>query len=153
MKKFLALALAVICIFSMATVAFAATNVPDRKCDACGTTFTTDAEFRAHVETACDRVCSFCNNTLETNESKDTHEKLCLKGVSDACDYCGKTFTPIAEFDAHLDACKAKYFNIPVAKIVTAVKDLFSKIDWSSVLGTVKDLGGKLVGALGNIGK
>lgn len=153
MKKFLALVLAVICIFSMATVAFAATIQPNRFCDACGTEFTTDEEFRTHVETACDRVCSFCNNTLETNESKANHEKKCLKGVSDACDYCGKTFTPIADYDDHLEACKAKYYNIPVAKIVATIKDLFSKIDWSSVLGTVKDLGGKLGGLLGNIGK
>ena len=153
MKKFLALVLAVICIFSMATVAFAATIVPNRFCVGCNTQFTTDEEFRAHVETVCDRVCPYCNNTLETNESKAAHEKECLKGVSDACDYCGKTFTPISAYDDHLDACKAKYYNIPVAKIMATIKDLFSKIDWSSVLGTVKDLGGKLVGALGNIGK
>ena len=148
MKKFLALALAVICIFSMATVAFAETNVPARKCDACGTTFTTDAEFRTHVETACDRVCSFCKNTLETNESKAAHEKECLKG-SAHCDYCGKDFCPVSAYDSHLEDCKAKYYNIPLAKIVATIKDLFSKIDWSSVINTVKDLGGKIGGLLG----
>ena len=153
MKKFLALALAVICIFSMATVSFAAVIQPNRVCDACGTQFTTDAEFRAHVETACDRVCSFCKNTLETNESKAAHEKECLKGESAPCDYCGKTFCPISAYDAYLEACKAKYFNIPLAKIIATVKDLLAKIDFEAVFATVKDLGGKLVGALGNIGK
>lgn len=48
---------------------------------------------------------------------------------------------------------KAKYFNIPLAKIVATIKDLLAKIDFEALFGTVKDLGGKLVGALGNIGK
>ena len=69
-----------------------------------------------------------------------------------AC-YCGKVLGgPEIDFDAHVAACKAKYFNIPLAKIIAAVKNLISKIDFEKVIGTVKDLGGKVVGLLGNIG-
>ena len=150
MKKFLALALAVICIFSMATVAFAVTypNV----CKICGATFDSADEAMKHNEVPCDRICPYCETRCETTEKRDAHIKECQFG-SQKCDYCGKDFCPIKEYDAHLEDCKAKYFNIPVAKIFATVKDLFSKIDWSSVLGTVKDLGGKLTGLLGNIGK
>ncbi len=156
MKKFLAIVLAVICIFSMATVAFAATNVPLRKCDACGTTFTTDLEFRNHVEKVCDRVCPLCKNVLETNEEKAAHEYNCRYN-SIVCDYCGGTEVSQSDFDAHVEECKAKYFNIPLAKIIATVKDILSKIDFEQVIGTVKSLAEKVAPAIqdliGKIGK
>ena len=151
MKKFLALVLAVICIFSMATVAFAGLSY-GWECEFCGGV-TSDYEALIKHQQANDcGKCGLCGKGFETKAELDGHAYECHQ-ANIVCDYCGETKSSQAVFDAHIEACKAKYYNIPVAKIVATIKDLFSKIDWSSVLGTVKDLGGKLGGLLGNIGK
>lgn len=151
MKKFLALALAVICIFSMATVAFAGLDY-SWECEFCGGTTTSYDALQEHIKANNCGRCQYCEKGFETADLLAAHEKECPKG-SAHCDYCGKDFSPISAYDAHLEACKAKYFNIPLAKIIETVKNLLAKIDFEAVFATVKDLGGKLVGALGNIGK
>lgn len=144
MKKFLAIVLAVICIFSMATVAFAATTYPTWDCDACGAVVSDWDEWRSHVENVCDRVCLYCGHAAPTNEKKAEHEYCCLSNVV-TCDYCGDGIASQKAFDEHLDACKAKYYNIPLAKIIATIKDLFSKIDFEQVIGALK-------GVIGNLG-
>ena len=154
MKKFLALVLAVICIFSMATVAFAADENLGYgwNCEFCGG-YTADYNaLIAHQKAFDCGKCDLCGKGFETSDKLKEHKYECNQ-ANVVCDYCGETKSSQAKHDAHIDACKAKYYNIPVAKIMATIKDLFSKIDWSSVLGTVKDLGGKLGGLLGNIGK
>ena len=151
MKKFLAVLLAVICIFSMSTVAFAAMD-HGYVCDNCGGTSASAAEFNAHLAAKTCGKCQYCAQGFNTAEEIAEHEYVCPKAYV-GCDYCGGVFASNADFDAHIEACKAKYFNIPLAKIVATIKDLLAKIDFEALFGTVKDLGGKLVGALGNIGK
>lgn len=153
MKKFLALVLAVICIFSMATVAFAGDDLGHGYvCTVCGGSTGSADALAKHLAAATCGKCQYCEQGFNTAEEIAAHEYVC-RSNSITCDYCGGFFDSTDDYDAHIEACKAKYFNIPVAKIVATIKDLFSKIDWSSVLGTVKDLGGKLVGVIGNIGK
>lgn len=155
MKKFLALALAVICIFSMATVVFAAELPTTKTCGICGAKTTNDDDYNAHLSAGCG-LCPYCSNPFSTAEKLENHKHNYCKDFAGkaTCDYCGAASEGTeAEFDAHVEACKAKYFNIPLAKIIATVKNLLAKIDFSAVFATVKDLGGKLVGALGNIGK
>jgi hypothetical protein len=151
MKKFLAIVLAVICIFSMATVAFAAGDLGHGyTCNVCGGSTSSQAELNKHLAAATCGKCQYCGQGFNTAEEIAEHEYVCREN-SITCDYCGTNFDSTDDFDAHIEACKAKYFNIPLAKIVAVIKDIFSKIDFEALLGTVKDLGGKLVGALGNI--
>ena len=153
MKKFLALALAVICIFSMATVAFATDDLGhDYVCTICGGSTGSAEALDKHLAAATCGKCQYCGQGYNTAEEIARHEYVC-RSNDITCDYCGGNFDSTDDFDAHIEACKAKYFNIPLAKIIATVKDLLAKIDFSAVFATVKDLGGKLVGALGNIGK
>ena len=149
MKKFLAVLLAAICVFSMATVAFAGdlTN----KCDVCGYESNDIADFTAHKNAKACGVCSHCNNASYKNEEERIAHTYICDFASIVCDYCGKTFTSEEKFDNHIADCKAKYFNIPLAKIIATVKDLISKIDFGAIVGTIKD---KVVPAItGLVGK
>ena len=159
MKKVLSLLLAVVLVCSMATVALAAT---EKVCDICG--FVTDSAvaYNKHIrEGGCGR-CEYCGNGFETADELKEHQKDYCLHFEGTCDYCGKTDADIddpdvkgkstkADFDAHVEKCKAKYYNIPLAKIIATVKDLISKIDFEKVLGTVKDLGGKAVSAISGL--
>ena len=110
------------------------------------------AALQEHIKANDCGKCAYCAQGFETSALLADHEYVC-RHANKGCDYCGNTFASNADYDAHIEACKAKYFNIPLAKIIATVKDLLAKIDFSAVFATVKDLGGKLVGALGNIGK
>ena len=148
MKKFLAIVLAVICTFSMATVAFAATADLGHGfvCNICGGETGSEAALNAHHSANTCGICQYCGQGF--NNVGD-HEYVC-RSNSLSCKYCGEAFASTEQFEAHdADTCAAKYYNIPVAQIVAAIKDLFSKIDFSALLGTVKDLAGKLTGLLG----
>ncbi len=140
MKKVLSLLLAVVLVCSMATVAFA--GEATKTCADCGFTAATAADYNAHILEGGCGLCAFCGNGFVKADLAD-HEYICTKN-SVGCDYCGKTFISQAEFDNHIEACKSKYFNIPLAKIIAAVKDLVAKIDFEKVIGTVKDLVGKI---------
>ncbi len=148
MKKVLSLLLAVVLVCSMATMAFAGNST--KKCPFCGFTETVAGAYDDHIIAGGCGRCSYCDNGFETAEALSNHEYICTKN-SVGCDYCGDTFVSQAKFDEHINACKSKYFNIPLAKIIATVKDLVSKIDFESVIGTVKDLGGKVVGFISTI--
>ena len=155
MKKVLSLLLAVVLVCSMATVALAAT---EKVCDICG--FVTDSavDYNKHItqDDACGR-CAYCNNGFANGTELSDHQKNYCRHFEGTCDYCGKTDSEVegkgteADFNAHVEKCKAKYYNIPLAKIIATVKDLISKIDFEKVLGTVKDLGGKAVSAISGL--
>lgn len=151
MKKVVSLLLAVVLVFSMATVALAATP---KVCGTCGFETTDAKEYNDHhTAGGCGR-CAHCGNGFETAEELSYHQHdVCrLYAGKATCDYCGAASESTeADFEVHVAACKAKYFNIPVAKIIAIVKDLISKIDFSAIIGTVKD---KVVPAItGLVGK
>lgn len=145
MKKALSLLLALVLVCSMATVAFALDY--NYVCDVCGGTTASAAEYNEHVTTGGCGKCAHCGQGFNAVEIKNHEYNVCRHFAGKAtCDYCGKASEGTqAEFDAHVAACKTKYYNIPVAKIIATVKDLISKIDFSKVVGTVKDLAGKAV--------
>ena len=148
MKKVLSLLLTVVLVCSMATMAFA--GDPTKKCPDCGFTSTVAGAYDEHIIAGGCGKCSFCENGFATAEELSNHEYICTKNAV-GCDYCGGSFVSFAKYDEHINACKSKYFNIPLAKIIATVKDLVSKIDFESVIGTVKDLGGKVVGFISTI--
>lgn len=139
MKKVLSLLLAVVLVFSMATVAFAATGTHANKCDVCDYESADLADFTAHKNAKACGVCAYCKDTKYTNEEERIAHTYVCDYATIGCDYCGGTFTSEEKFDNHIEACKAKYFNIPLAKIIAAVKDLIAKIDFDAIVGTVKD--------------
>ena len=157
MKKVLSILLAVVLVFSMATVAFA--GEATKTCADCGFTAETAADYNKHILEGGCGICAFCGNGFVKADLAD-HEYICTKN-SVGCDYCGGTFVSQADYDGHIDACKTAYYNIPLAKIIATVKDLLAKIDFDAIIGTVKDkvvpaitdfVGGIDLGALG-IGK
>lgn len=151
MKKVLSLLLAVVLVCSMATVALAGA---EKVCDKCGFVTESAVAYNSHIKAGGCGRCAYCGNGFETADELKEHQYEYCRHFEGTCDYCGKVLGgPEIDFDAHVAACKAKYFNIPLAKIIAAVKNLISKIDFEKVIGTVKDLGGKVVGLLGNIGK
>lgn len=136
MKKVLSLLLAVVLVCSMATVAFAAGS--EKTCKICDFKTTDAAEYDAHMLAEDCGRCDYCGNGFATSKELDAHTYVCLDaGV--VCDYCGDTFASNAKYDTHIADCKAKYFNIPLAKIIATVKDLIAKIDFSAIVGTIKD--------------
>ena len=128
MKKFLSIVLALACVLSMATVAFASTNV----CPYCEETYTNEAEYNKHLAD-CDgffRVCQYgCGADFATKEELAIHEGVCLEFVGE-CDYCGAEVRTKNAFDAHVAECKVKYCSIPVHKIMKFLQetDLYEKI-------------------------
>lgn len=138
MKKALSLILAIVLTFSMATVAFAATYYPN-VCKVCGATFDTAKEAAAHNEALCDRICQFCDTRCDSTEDRNTHEKVCFHG-SQTCDYCGNTFSPVYKYDEHIDACKAKFFNIPLYKILKMIENFLRTTDWNNIINKVIDV-------------
>lgn len=148
MKKVLSLLLAVVLVCSMATMAFA--GEPVKTCGDCGYTAETAADYNAHMLAGGCGICDFCGNGFGKDDLGN-HEYICTKN-SVGCDYCGNTFVSQAKFDEHINACKSKYFNIPLAKIIAIVKDLIAKIDFGAIVGTVKDkVIPAITGLLGNI--
>ena len=148
MKKVVSLLLAVVLVFSMATVAFAAGS--EKTCKICDFKTTDAAEYDAHMLAEDCGRCDYCGNGFATGAELASHAYVCLDAAV-LCDYCGKTYASNAKFDEHINDCKAKYFNIPLAKIIATVKDLIAKIDFGAIVGTVKD---KVIPAItGLVGK
>ncbi|MBQ8763999.1 MAG: hypothetical protein IJZ07_07835 [Clostridia bacterium] len=148
MKKFLSIALALVCILSTATVAFASTNI----CPYCEETYTNETEYNKHLAN-CDgyfRVCSYgCGADFATVEELAIHEGVCLEYKGE-CDYCGEIIVTKNAFNAHVEECKVKYFQIPVHKIMKFLQEtdlyekvfgtifgLFADIPYNDVFGTV----------------
>lgn len=132
MKKFLSIILAVVFIFSTATVAFAATN----KCPYCETEIADETVYNAHIAGECDfkyRACQYgCGAGFSTEELLSAHEAKCPEFTAD-CEYCGETIVSKNAYDEHVAACKEEYNSIPADKIVDTVKG----IDWEGIAGKV----------------
>lgn len=139
MKKFLALALALVCIFSMATVAFAGDMLV---CPYCNRFSTNDvAAYNAH-QADCDyakRPCQYgCNNGFPSAEALAEHEYVCTM-CNVHCDYCGEDINTNKAYDEHLEACKAEHYNIPVAKITETISNFLKTTDWNSIINKIVD--------------
>ncbi len=128
MKKFLSIVLALACVLSMATVAFASTNI----CPYCEETFKNESEYNTHLAN-CDgyfRACQYgCGADFATDDELAIHEGVCLEFEGE-CDYCGDIVVTKNAFEAHVAECKAKYCGIPVHKIMKFLQetDLYDKI-------------------------
>ena len=160
MKKALSLILAVVLVFSMTTVAFAATNPQGYDCPQEGCEFWTDsyADMQKHIKDGCNRhfrPCQYgCGNGFtediideETGlTEKLDHEYDCWYGEV-TCDYCGAYFSPVREFyTKHEKACKDRHFGIPVYKILKAIENFIRTTDWNKIINTVIDVLNKVIG-------
>ncbi len=139
MKKFLSIVLALVCILSTATVAFASTNT----CPYCNETYKNEAAYNKHLAN-CDgyfRDCQYeCGADFATEEELKIHEGICLEFEGE-CDYCGEIVVTRNAFDAHVAECKGKYLSIPVHKIMKFLEetDLYEKI-FGGLFGLLKDI-------------
>lgn len=136
MKKVLSLILAVVLVFSMSTVAFA--GEATKTCVDCGFTAATAANYNAHILEGGCGICTFCGNGF-VKADLENHKYICTKN-SVCCDYCGGTFVSQAESDKHLEACKAKYFNIPLYKILSTVENFIKTTDWNNIIYKAVDI-------------
>ena len=165
MKKVLSLLLAVVLVCSMATVALAGNELGyGYVCKVCGGGTSNIDDYNNHIYNGGCGTCAYCGLGFSAADLKNHEENKCPDFVG-TCDYCGKTDADVtdhgtwAEFEGHKKECAAKYYNIPLAKIIATVKNLIAKIDFSKVVGTAKDLIGKatpvvkdLIGKI-NLGK
>lgn len=139
MKKFLSIVLALVCILSTATIAFASANV----CPYCDETYTNEKEYNAHLPN-CDgwnRSCKHgCEADFATEEELAIHEGICWEFEGE-CDYCGDKVRTENAFNEHVAACKVKYCSIPVHKIMKFLEetDLYEKV-LGAIFGALKDL-------------
>lgn len=157
MKKALSLILAVVLVFSMATVAFAATTPQGYDCiqEGCEFWTTSYAEYREHIQKGCNRhfrPCKYgCGNgfadeTVEDKAEREDHELDCWKGEI-TCDYCGAYYSPVREYyEVHEAPCKKAHFNIPVYKILKAIENFIRTTDWNKIINTVIDVLNKVIG-------
>lgn len=137
MKKFLSIVLALVMALSVATAGFAAAAYT---CESCYEVFATEALYTAHTSGGClvdFGKCQYCSAKVAT-DNLTTHEANCPDGAT-TCDYCGEDFATAGEYDAHIDACKEAYMNIPVASILNTVVEAVKNIDWEDVFGQIKD--------------
>ena len=142
MKKVLSLLLAVVLVCSMATVAFGLDYT--WTCDVCGGETGSAAEYNAHILSGACGTCAHCGKGFSAVKDKDgntelgTHEYICPK-ANITCDYCGKVHASEKDFADHIDACKTKYFHIPLARIIAAVKAYIGKIDFKKAFNGAKN--------------
>ena len=110
-----------------------------------GCEFWTDsyADMQKHIKDGCNRhfrPCQYaCGNGFATAEEKADHEQDCWNGEI-VCDYCGTYFSPMRGYNDHLAACKKKYFNIPLYKILSAIENFIKTTDWNSIIIKVVDV-------------
>lgn len=138
MKKFLSLVLALVMALSVATVAFA--SQADLTCDSCLTKLESLDAYNKHVNGGClvdFGACKYCSGKVAKGNLA-AHEAACPKGAT-SCDYCGEDFDTAGAYDAHIEACKAEYMNIPAASILDKVVEAVKNIDWEDVFGQIKD--------------
>lgn len=150
MKKALSLILAVVLAFSMTTVAFAGVSYT-YECDKCHGIITNSATYTAHVAADKCATCPHCNYGFASEEEVEAHRYDC-RLFTGTCDYCGSSVNKEGAFNAHVDACKAKFFNIPVYKIYKAIENFVRTTDWNNIankaadiVNTIKDVIAKIV--------
>ena len=148
MKKVVSLILALVLTFSVATVAFAMSNLTN-VCPDCGFQSDSIREFTEHRNEKGCKVCKYCGVAgLKDSDEIAYHEYEC-EYANIFCDYCGKTQASEKIFDGHIDACKAKYFYIPVGLIIVHVKNYIGKLDFTKMFNDGKSFFGYVI----NIGK
>ena len=125
MKKFLAIAFALIFALSVAAPAFAVNNV----CPACGKdNFATEKDYNAHIESQCPVI--FGGN--KTDEEKAMH-----------CEFgCGAVFYDPAQYEIHVNE------TCPDRKTTwgDAVANFFLDLDYSDFKGVLDDITDALTG-------
>ncbi len=150
MKKVLSLILAVVLVFSMATVAFAVSYTYE--CDRCHGIITDSAEYTKHIASVNCAACAHCGYGFISVEAKDEHQIDCRLYAGKAiCDYCGAASTTEREFNAHVEDCKAKYFNIPLYKICTAIENFVRTTDWNNIANKAADIANTIKGVIAKI--
>ena len=139
MKKFLSIVLALVCVFSTATIAFASANT----CPYCDETYKDEAAYNAHLAN-CDgyfRSCPYkCGADFATEEALEAHKGVCLEYKGE-CDYCGAVVLTKNAFDAHVAECSEKYLGIPVHKILKALQEFDYEGIFGKVFGFLADFG------------
>ena len=139
MKKFLSIMLALVCILSTATIAFASSNM----CPYCEEKYDNEAEYNQHL-LDCDgyfRNCPYeCGADFATVEELEIHIGVCLEFEGE-CDYCGAIVVTNNKFNAHVAECKVKYCGIPVHKIMKFLQELdFYETVIGGIFGALADL-------------
>lgn len=150
MKKVLSLLLAVVLVCSMATVAFAADVSYTYECDKCHGIITDSATYTAHVKADECATCPHCNYGFATMDEVNAHKGDC-RLFTGVCDYCGASVTTENKFNAHVEACKAKYFNIPLYKICTAIENFVRTTDWNNIANKAADIANTIKGVVAKI--
>ncbi len=155
MKKFLAIVLALICVFSTATIALAAGEKLNT-CEFCGMQFENtaegDAAFNNHYKdpNVCDvraRSCPWgCGADFTTKEALEEHKySICTKYKA-KCDYCGAANIT----EEHEAACKAEK-KIPWSLIKDKVTEFISGIDFEGIIAKLKPALEKVIGFVSGI--
>ncbi len=137
MKKFLSLALALVLICAMATVAFAAQTITCPYCEEFSTT--DEAAYNLHITEGVEDNCLILFHACKYGCGKGftdaaAHERVCPEGEA-TCEYCGVTFSPVGKYDDHLAACKESHLNIPADKIGDTIKG----VDWNGIIAKIVD--------------
>ena len=151
MKKALSLILAVVLVFSMTTLAFAATTNQGYDCPQEGCEFWTDsyADMQKHIAYDCNRhfrPCQYnCGNGFATADELADHEAYCWYGEI-TCDYCGEYFSPMYKYTDHLEDCKKAHLYIPIYKILKTIENFLRTTDWNNIINTVIDVLAKVIG-------
>ncbi len=155
MKKVLALALALVMALSMSAMAFAADAVS--KCGICGSQFTNEEDFAAHVA-ECEaptpvttvvvtptNACPQCGREFASENEYNAHIQICdgESAFRNSCPKCGREFASENEFNAHVEKCtfgdEKDYVDLTVKEILTMIIDIVkaSMSQWDSIEGVV----------------
>lgn len=92
MKKFISLMLALVMVFSMSAVAFAAnTNI----CPNCDRAFSDEAEYNTHLARCNEKTCTKCGEIFADEDAYNDHIEICT--VGDEADYIDLTVKSVLE--------------------------------------------------------
>ena len=141
MKKVLSLLLAVVLVCSMATVAFGIEY--KYECDRCHGGMNDSEEYITHIASVDCAACPHCDYGFISVEQRDRHQPDC-RLFSGTCDYCGASVCTERAFNAHVDACKTKYFYIPLYKLCKAIENFTRTTDWNNIANIVANITSKV---------
>ncbi len=148
-RKILAIVLSIALVSSFAVVAFAAGGT----CPKCGTAFTSDASYEAHISSCPYVQCGYCGDYFQNAATLAKHEAVCEKNPDNApeakvfkCDKCDLVFENAADLAAHIDQVHTHPDNaIPCPYddcnyIATSIEDYNNHIAANHGEGTVWDV-------------
>lgn len=148
MKKALALVLALVMVFSMGTMAFAADEITYR-CDECAQDFKDASEFNTHVKAVhpdpvkATLVCGVCGNKFASESDFNAHIATCN---ANSCPKCGRVFNDEAIYNDHVKNCrindKGGLVDFTVQEILAAIVTLASNsmTQWNDIESIVNNL-------------